>query len=185
MTMMTFKIFTLGIILFYTLQRLSELIISRINYKGQKHPFDRITLIFHLGWFVSILIHILFSISAIKHNEIFLILVLLTLGQIIRLCVQWQLHPHWHIGIFPHPEGHLRTNGLYARIRHPNYLVVILEIFLVPFAAGAYALGIILGGIHLFLMYKKIQLEEFYLCQKYLFYEDYRRSTKKLIPFLY
>jgi protein-S-isoprenylcysteine O-methyltransferase Ste14 len=83
-------------------------------------------------------------------------------------------------------EGHrLVTDGLYKHLRHPLYLGEILRNFGIVslFSSGYGLLFIMIGTI--FLLFR-INAEEIMLVKAFgSDYEDYKRKTKKLIPFIY
>jgi protein-S-isoprenylcysteine O-methyltransferase Ste14 len=87
---------------------------------------------------------------------------------------------------FPRPvEGGTRVDsGPYRFVRHPMYLAVFLTlagwVLLWRFLAGAW-----LPVAILVLLDMKARREEAWLAQAYPGYGDYKRRTRKLIPFVY
>ncbi|MCW3976645.1 MAG: isoprenylcysteine carboxylmethyltransferase family protein [Candidatus Bathyarchaeota archaeon] len=83
-------------------------------------------------------------------------------------------------------EGHtLVKDGLYQRIRHPLYLGEILRNFgiVLIFSSGYGMLFIVIGAI---LLLFRIHAEEEMLIEAFgSEYEDYKRKTKRLIPYVY
>jgi methyltransferase len=55
------------------------------------------------------------------------------------------------------------SNGPYRFIRHPNYLVVILEIFSLPLLGGAIFSSLIFSAINAGVLFFRIRLEERHL----------------------
>lgn len=87
---------------------------------------------------------------------------------------------------FPYPakRAPLVIVGIYRFIRHPLYLGVILggigiSIFRMNIVSIglSYCLGLFLNA--------KANREEEWLRQKFSEYEDYRKKTKKIIPFIF
>jgi len=79
----------------------------------------------------------------------------------------------------------LVKDGLYKHIRHPLYLGEILRNFGIVsiFSSGYGILFIMIGTIFLLL---RINVEEEMLIEAFgSDYEDYKRKTKKLIPYIY
>ena len=78
-------------------------------------------------------------------------------------------------------RGVVRT-GIYARLRHPRYLVYMLLVVSMAFLTGARA--IFLLAILNVLMYQILApLEERELLDQYgLHYEAYRRSVPRFVP---
>ena len=84
-----------------------------------------------------------------------------------------------------HPDHRLRGvvhNGIYARLRHPRYLVYMLLVASMAFLTGA--LAIFLLAILNVLLYQILApLEERELLDQYgLHYETYRRSVPRFVP---
>jgi protein-S-isoprenylcysteine O-methyltransferase Ste14 len=84
----------------------------------------------------------------------------------------------------PHPQGRLVTHGPYRFIRHPMYTCVLL------LAAGwlwmrPTPLRGALYAVLLIDLLIKLHYEERLLCSHYPAYLDYRRRTRRLVPFGY
>jgi len=83
-------------------------------------------------------------------------------------------------------EGHtLIKNGIYGKVRHPAYLGAILFFLGLPIMLSSpvgFAVMVLLVPVLL----HRIDLEERMLIGRFgAEYEDYMRSSKRLIPFLY
>lgn len=79
----------------------------------------------------------------------------------------------------------LLRDGLYKHVRHPLYLGEILRNFGIVsiFSSGYGILLVIIGAVFLLL---RIKLEEEMLIKAFgSDYEDYKRKTKRLIPYIY
>ena len=79
----------------------------------------------------------------------------------------------------------LVKDGLYKHVRHPLYLGEILRNFGVVsiFSSGYGILLVMIGTVFLLL---RIKLEEEMLVEAFgSDYEDYKRKTKRLIPYIY
>lgn len=84
----------------------------------------------------------------------------------------------------PRRSGTLIKTGVYAWIRHPMYIGVVLAILGYAILWGAkYSLVLVLGCA-IFYVIKAIK-EEQLLREKYPDYADYARTTWKFIPFVY
>ena len=84
----------------------------------------------------------------------------------------------------PGDDAQLRTTGLYSKIRHPIYLSVLLLLLgLIFFFAAFYTLVVYVIAIAFIVV--KIRFEEQQLMIKFPEYEDYRKHTKKLLPYIY
>ncbi len=81
---------------------------------------------------------------------------LLQLG---RLWVIASLGRRWTTRVIVVPGAPLVTRGPYRFLRHPNYLVVALEIPVLPLAFGAWQIALGFGLANLALLAHRIRLE--------------------------
>ncbi len=84
----------------------------------------------------------------------------------------------------PRTGSRLVTNGIYAVIRHPMYLSVILFIFGFILYVQAY-FCLIPFVLLVYFFTRKINFEEKQLFEKFAEYKSYQLKTKKLFPFIY
>ena len=82
---------------------------------------------------------------------------LLQLG---RIWVLLTLGRFWTTRILTLDAAPLVTRGPYRWMRHPNYLVVAVEIVLLPLAFGAVAVALAFGVANLVLLGRRIRIEE-------------------------
>jgi methyltransferase len=80
--------------------------------------------------------------------------------QLARIWVIAALGGRWTTRILVLPEAPLVRSGPYRFCRHPNYLVVIGEIALVPLAFGAWRLAAAFSAANLALIAWRIRVEE-------------------------
>ncbi len=80
--------------------------------------------------------------------------------QPVRLWSLASLGRRWTTRVIVLPTAPLVRRGPYRWIRHPNYLVVALEIPLLPLAFGASGLAILFGALNLALLAWRIGVEE-------------------------
>lgn len=91
---------------------------------------------------------------------------------------------NFNISPTPAKNGELRKSGPYFLIRHPMYTSIIL--FTLPELVNSYSLWRFFLVLVLYLtLIFKIQFEEKNLLQQFPDYIDYKRETKRIIPFLY
>jgi protein-S-isoprenylcysteine O-methyltransferase Ste14 len=84
----------------------------------------------------------------------------------------------------PRNNSVLKTTGIYRLVRHPMYFtVLVLLIGVILYFQAFYSL-VWLVIAFLFLIYKTTR-EEQYLTQKFPEYSEYKKTTKRIIPFLY
>lgn len=180
-----------GIILFYIIQRISEMLISSNNEKWLKlncgavevDPSEGLRMkLFHSLWFVSLIVESNFKKEFFPDIASLLIYVVLGICLGIRFYSMEKLKQFWTIKIFSLNRQILYTQGLYKYLRHPNYLVVILEFIFLPLLFKSYFTMIVFSLINLYIVFKRIELEEGVLMS----HSDYAEKflgIKKLFPF--
>ena len=86
---------------------------------------------------------------------------LFMMAQVLRI---WSIHslgPYWNTRILVVPGRSPVVSGPYRYLRHPNYLVVVVELLTLPTAFGAYFTAIFLSVLNLFVLLKfRIPAEE-------------------------
>lgn len=84
----------------------------------------------------------------------------------------------------PIEDGQLVQTGAYGVVRHPIYAGIIIGFLAVALLINS-LIGII-GVVVVFLFFdQKSRREEVWLAEAYAGYADYKRRTRKLIPFIY
>ena len=84
----------------------------------------------------------------------------------------------------PRDRGHLVEHGAYAMVRHPIYTGLILGAIGWGLAMAS-PLAIVCGLLLGIFFDLKSRREEAWLADRYAAYPDYRRRTRKLIPWIY
>ena len=146
---------------FLTLQRLLELVISRRNTEkllakgaeefGAQHYIYMVLL--HGSWLVLLWI---FG----GQNEVSYFWLAIFVGlQFGRLWVLMTLKSRWTTRIIVLPNADLVKNGPFRFFRHPNYLVVIGEIAVVPLALGLIWLAAIYTVLNAWMLWVRIGVE--------------------------
>lgn len=149
--------------LLVALQRLAELVLARRNAKqllaaggieaGAGHYPLFVAL--HGGWLAALLFLVPPETPANWG-----LLGLYGLLQAGRLWTIASLGPRWTTRVIVLPETPLVTRGPYRFLRHPNYLVVALEIPVLPFAFGAWQIALGFGLANLALLGHRIRVEQ-------------------------
>jgi methyltransferase len=151
---------TLALVL---LQRVIELVwahrntarlrqLGGIEADAEGYPYF---VLLHAGWLVSLAL----SIPA-STPPVWPLLVLFALLQLGRLWVISSLGQYWTTRILTLPDAPLVQTGPFRWIRHPNYLLVIAEIAVLPLAFGAVAIAVTFSALNLMLIVRRIRIEE-------------------------
>jgi methyltransferase len=157
---------TLGLVL---LQRVIELVWARRNTAqlrrlggveadAEGYPYF---VLLHAGWLVSLA---LFLPAATP--PIWPLLGLFALLQLGRLWVISSLGHYWTTRILTLPDAPLVQTGPFRWFRHPNYLLVIAEIAVLPLAFGAIAIAASFSAVNLMLIVRRVRIEERFLAAR-------------------
>jgi methyltransferase len=151
------------VLAFVALQRLGELAwdhrntarLRRLGAIEADAPGYRYFVAFHISWLASLA---LLVPAAIQPN--WLALGLFALLQPARLWVILSLGRYWSTRILTLPGASLVQTGPYRWLRHPNYVIVIAEIALLPLAFGAVAIAVAYSAVNLVLIARRIRIED-------------------------
>lgn len=147
---------------FYTVQRLSELFVSRRNERlliargavesgREQYPF---MIALHVAWFASL------WWLAWDHQPDWRIAAVALALQPVRFWTMLALGERWTTRIYTVPgEGPVQT-GPYRFLRHPNYWVVVLEIALIPLAFGLYLHAAIFSVLNAAFLLWRVRVED-------------------------
>lgn len=155
------------IVSFVIAQRLIELHLARLNettllargaYEvGSNHyPF---MLAMHSGFFISLLLESYFGQLTSSSFIVPLFLIFIAI-QIIRIWCLRSLGPFWNTKIIILPGATIVKKGPYRYMKHPNYLVVTLEIILLPLMFQAYITAAIFTLLNMAMLSVRIPMEE-------------------------
>ena len=114
----------------------------------------------HAAWFVAMLAEVFFLGRPFIPWLAALALVGLAAGQALRYAAIRALGDRWTVNIMVLPDAPPVTGGLYRRIRHPNYLGVILEIASVPLVHTAWLTALVFTVLNALLLRVRIRAEE-------------------------
>jgi methyltransferase len=145
------------------LQRVLELLYSARNTRrllarggiesgGVQYPFF---VLLHAAWLASMLVFIPPSTT-----PSWWLLALYALFQPLRLWTIATLGPYWTTRIITVPGVVPVRRGPYRIFRHPNYVIVCLEIATLPLAFGAIEIAIIFSILNASLLSWRIRTEE-------------------------
>lgn len=150
-----------AILFFVLFQRLSELGIARSNTArllaagAHEHAPGHYPLIVavHASWLAA-----LFWLAPGReiHWPLFALFLLLQAG---RLWVLRTLGPRWTTRIIVLPNAPLVTGGPFRFVRHPNYLVVIGEIAVLPLVFGLWEVALLFSLLNAIVLTIRIRAE--------------------------
>lgn len=158
------------LLLLVTIQRLSELIIARRNTRrllaaggheiGARHyPF---VVAVHGFWLLALWAWWLTGRALLQPWAGVLYLLL----QPLRIWTMCSLGAYWTTRIIVMSDTPLVRRGPYRFLRHPNYLVVIMEIALLPLALGSWQLAVLFSLANAAILRQRIAVEASSLRQR-------------------
>lgn len=164
------------LLLLVALQRVGELIHARRNERNLRQrggvevgaAHYPLFILLHGSWLIVLALAVPWD-APVSWPLIAAFLVL----QAGRVWVIASLGPYWTTRIITVPGAPLVRSGPYRSLKHPNYLVVALEIPLLPLVAGQVWLAVGFGLANLVLLAWRIRVENGALAQ---------RSASRLSP---
>jgi len=144
------------------LTRLAELFIARRNTRrllamgghevgGSHYP---LIVLFHVAWIIALIVLVPVQTPPTIH-----FLVLFIFIQVMRYWVISSLGGRWTTRVIVLPGSPLVTTGPYRWLRHPNYLLVVSEIALLPLVFGAWELALGFSIVNAMLLSYRIRIE--------------------------
>lgn len=124
-------------------------------------PYYPVVATAHLSWIAS-----LFLLISPNATVIWPLLVLFLLVQIARYWVIGSLGRYWTHRIITLESATVVRRGPYKYIRHPNYVITLIETMLLPLAFGAWGLALIMTAIWAAVLHYKILLEDAALAKR-------------------
>lgn len=85
---------------------------------------------------------------------------ILFVATVLRVWTLSTIGHSWNVRVVAPPKDGIATTGPYAWIRHPNYLVVVLEIFALPLLHTAWWACLGLSALNAFVLFHRIRTEE-------------------------
>lgn len=156
------------LLVFLIVQRLAELVHAKRNARlafargGREYGAGHYPLIvaLHVSWFVAwIAEHILRGGELLQPWWLFVGVI--TLTQVLRYWTIATLGPAWNTRIIVVPGAERVTAGPFKVVSHPNYIIVLVEFFVIPLFAGAYLTAIIATALNYLILTRiRIPAEE-------------------------
>lgn len=149
---------------FLILLRLAELIVSRRNeqwllahgaveYGKEHYPF---MIALHASFFVSLVIEYIWRGTAHYSPVLMVLFVILIL---FKAWVISSLGTYWNTKIYRAPDFPLIDKGPYQYFKHPNYMIVIAEIAIIPLAFHLYCTAIVFSALNALMLMVRIREE--------------------------
>jgi methyltransferase len=158
------------LLLLVTAQRLLELVIARRNTRrllaaggheiGQAHYPLIVAL--HSCWLAALWVVWLSGNATLS----LLPLIAYLLVQPLRIWVMCSLGRFWTTRIIVVPTAPLVRRGPYRFLRHPNYLIVVMEIALLPLALGVWPLALLFSLANAVVLWIRLTAEAASLRQR-------------------
>lgn len=161
-------IYFYGLLTFIIAQRLAELYIANKNERwmrrqggievGNEHY--KLFVYLHISFFILLIIEVnnSFLNGQVTFNIYFFIVFLL--AQLGRVWCILSLGRFWNTKIIVLPKVVLIKKGPYKLIKHPNYVIVFVELFVIPAMFNAYITALLFPVLHLVLLTIRIPSED-------------------------
>ena len=160
--------FFIWFILFVIVQRLLELHIAKKNESWMKarggievaNSHYKWFILLHASFFFGVLLEVYLQSTQHEINPNWFFLGLFLLTQIGRVWCILSLGRFWNTKIIVLPNVVWLKKGPYRWIRHPNYIIVLIELFIIPVMFHAYLSAVIFPTLHILLLTIRIPAEE-------------------------
>jgi methyltransferase len=159
-----------GLLLLVTCQRVIELVIASRNtrtllaqgaYEVGRGHYPAIVFL-HCAWLIGLWGLVLLGYAQFHPWAAIAYL----LVQALRIWTMASLGRYWTTRIIVVPDAPLVRKGPYRIMRHPNYLVVLLEIALLPLALGSWPLALGCSIVNAILLAWRIRVEDSALTER-------------------
>ena len=155
-------VWALAVLLYLIVQRLGELIYARANTKrllaegGTEHGAGHYPLfiLLHGGWLIAVL-----YLAKPAASPAPILFVAFLLSQILRFWTLASIGRWWTTRIISAPHFPRIKRGPYRFLPHPNYLVVMIEIAVVPLLLGAVWVALGMSLLNAALLWYRIRVE--------------------------
>ncbi|MHC0035738.1 isoprenylcysteine carboxyl methyltransferase family protein [Pseudoneobacillus sp. C159] len=149
------------------LQRISELILAKHNERWMKKQGGRefgenhyrIIVMIHSLFFIIYFIEVVILNKKISPIWPYLLAVFL-LTQAGRVWALVSLGKYWNTKIIVVPGANVVVKGPYKYLKHPNYVIVMIEFLIIPLLFQAYFTAIIFSLLNLWVLSIRIPEEE-------------------------
>ncbi|MCB1190810.1 MAG: DUF1295 domain-containing protein [Leptospiraceae bacterium] len=182
-----------SLLIYTAISRIAELYKASQNQKIRKQNPD-VRVVHEPYYFLFVLLHssifILVPFEIIYFNRQFfpvlggICFIVFVFASFLRFYILRTLKSYWNTKLIHNPSSHeIITTGPYKYIRHPNYLVVILELSTLSLFHTAYFSFIFLSLWNAIMLFIRIQKEEKILFQNTK-YKEHFSDKKRFVPFI-
>ena len=171
--------------------RLIELAISRKNafhhgerFKVRREPLYRWMVTLHAGMFVLLPLELWWR-QPQASDELLAIAGTMTLVALgLRAWTLISIGRSWNVRIIGGEGYPICSRGPYRWIRHPNYLVVVLELAWIPLLAGLWVSALVLSAANAAVLFFRIRTEEAALRENPVWLETMAHKPR-FLPYLF
>lgn len=157
-----------AVIALVSLQRLAELRTSARNAArlramgGVEHARSQVPWMqaLHGAWLVAIPLEVLALERPFAMWVAGPALVIFMIGQTLRFAAMHALGARWTVRVMTLPGEPPVLEGIFRRLRHPNYLGVVLEIAALPMLHGAWITALVFTAANAVFLWRRIVAEE-------------------------
>nr|WP_270180574.1 isoprenylcysteine carboxylmethyltransferase family protein [Alkalihalobacillus sp. CinArs1] len=164
-------------------QRLAELMVAKRNERWMKDKgaFEagkehyKFIVMLHVAFLAAFFVE--GAIRGFQLSSVWTVmLTIFIITQLLRVWTIKSLGRFWNTKIIVLPDANVVTKGPYKFIRHPNYLIVVIEIIALPLIFSSYITALLFTVLNAFLLLKiRIPAEEIALRKA----TDFGRSNNK------
>jgi len=141
------------------ISKLNEIHLRKLGGREYGAAYTKLLVGFHVCWFFSFGMEAAAKGANLRCSPTSLILVFV-LFQVWRYWCILSLGRFWNTRIIILPGAGLVRAGPYRLLKHPNYVVVLLEIFVYPALFGCWITALIFGLSNILVLTKRIRQEE-------------------------
>ena len=149
------------------MQRVWELRIAKRNESkvkqlggvevGENHYF--LFILLHVAFFICLIVETKVLHTQLLTSEGIILWIIFICTQVFRIwCIQ-SLGIYWNTKIIIVPHHKRVTRGPYQFVNHPNYMIVAIELYIIPMLVGAYITAVIFPVLHVLLLCIRIPAE--------------------------
>ena len=158
-----------GLVGLVAVQRLAETARSRRHEKAllargaKEHGAGHfpVMVALHGTWLFACAAEAIWVVGQPPHPALAIsMLVLVVVGQFLRLVAMRSLGERWTARVIVLPDEPLITTGAFTYVRHPNYVGVVLEIFALPMVFGCWRTAVLYSVANGLLLRHRIAVEE-------------------------